>query len=194
MHSCCCALCLPTAQRLCYIFSVYVSIERLTTLLHNCNMYTCCCCNSGNCVCSFGLAAIRQSSNIFFTNGIYDPFTACGPTVNISDTITTASYGMICNCMQCPLFCNCNILSKLVFASDYALKQFLVCSLSTSQTPLPLQPAVCSALHHYISISDICRMRAAIANVEIANDNVASSKQCVSLKCMTQSADGTQLG
>ncbi|DBA71820.1 TPA: hypothetical protein ACH3X2_010973 [Trebouxia sp. C0005] len=39
---------------------------------------------------NFGLSAIRQSSNIFFTNGIYDPFIACGPTVNISATITVA--------------------------------------------------------------------------------------------------------
>jgi hypothetical protein len=46
------------------------------------------------CICSFGLSAVRQSSNIFFTNGIYDPFIACGPTVNISATITAAVYGM----------------------------------------------------------------------------------------------------
>jgi len=45
------------------------------------------------CICSFGLSAVRQSSNIFFTNGIYDPFIACGPTVNISATITAAVYG-----------------------------------------------------------------------------------------------------
>ncbi|DBA80617.1 hypothetical protein WJX77_006015 [Trebouxia sp. C0004] len=41
---------------------------------------------------NFGLSAVRQSSNIFFTNGIYDPFIACGPTVNISATITVAVY------------------------------------------------------------------------------------------------------
>ncbi|KAL0046716.1 hypothetical protein WJX82_008183 [Trebouxia sp. C0006] len=41
---------------------------------------------------NFGLSAVRQSSNIFFTNGIYDPFIACGPTVNISATITAAVY------------------------------------------------------------------------------------------------------
>ncbi|DBA69290.1 TPA: hypothetical protein ACH3X2_012961 [Trebouxia sp. C0005] len=41
---------------------------------------------------NFGLSAVRQSSNIFFTNGIYDPFVACGPTVNISATITAAVY------------------------------------------------------------------------------------------------------
>ena len=43
--------------------------------------------------CRFGLSSLRSSSNIFFTNGIYDPFTACGPTVNISDTITATIYG-----------------------------------------------------------------------------------------------------
>lgn len=45
------------------------------------------------CPCSFGLSAVRQSSNIYFTNGVYDPFIACGPTVDISDTITTQVYG-----------------------------------------------------------------------------------------------------
>ncbi len=44
-------------------------------------------------ICSFGLSAVRQSSNIFFTNGNYDPFIACGPTVNISATIIAAVYG-----------------------------------------------------------------------------------------------------
>lgn len=41
---------------------------------------------------NFGLSAVRQSSNIFFTNGEYDPFIACGPTVNISATIIAAVY------------------------------------------------------------------------------------------------------
>ncbi|KAL3145923.1 hypothetical protein ABBQ38_015287 [Trebouxia sp. C0009 RCD-2024] len=41
---------------------------------------------------NFGLSALRQSSNIFFTNGIYDPFIACGATKNISDTITAFVY------------------------------------------------------------------------------------------------------
>ena len=49
--------------------------------------------------CSFGLSAVRQSSNIFFTNGIYDPFIACGPTVNISSTIIAAVYGE-CTCLK----------------------------------------------------------------------------------------------
>lgn len=41
---------------------------------------------------NFGLAALRQSSNIFFTNGNYDPFIACGATVNISSTIIASVY------------------------------------------------------------------------------------------------------
>ena len=63
-------------------------------------MYAKHCCQSKPCVdtctcydCRFGLSSLRSSSNIFFTNGIYDPFTACGPTVNISDTITATIYG-----------------------------------------------------------------------------------------------------
>ena len=55
--------------------------------------------------CRFGLSALRASSNIFVTNGIYDPYTACGPTVNISDTITVAIYGKhstACYCCSCP--------------------------------------------------------------------------------------------
>lgn len=64
------------------------------------SMYANKCCQSKPCVdiyacydCRFGLSSLRSSSNIFFTNGIYDPFTACGPTVNISDTITATIYG-----------------------------------------------------------------------------------------------------
>ena len=49
-------------------------------------------------VCSFGLSAVRQSSNIYFTNGVYDPFIACGPTVDISETITAQVYGMHSSC------------------------------------------------------------------------------------------------
>ena len=45
------------------------------------------------CARSFGLSAIRQSSNIFFTNGLYDPFIACGPTKDITDTITAFVFG-----------------------------------------------------------------------------------------------------
>ena len=43
--------------------------------------------------CRFGLSALRSASNILFTNGIYDPYTACSPTVNLSDTITAIVYG-----------------------------------------------------------------------------------------------------
>jgi len=53
-------------------------------------IHTCACYD-----CRFGLSSLRSSSNIFFTNGIYDPFTACGPTVNISDTITATIYGRV---------------------------------------------------------------------------------------------------
>jgi len=71
-------------------------------------MYAKHCCRSQPCVdacacydCRFGLSSLRSSSNIFFTNGIYDPFTACGPTVNISDTITATIYGRgICKLFQ----------------------------------------------------------------------------------------------
>ena len=49
--------------------------------------------NSLTNACRFGLSALRSSSNILFTNGIYDPFTACGPTVNLSDSITATVYG-----------------------------------------------------------------------------------------------------
>lgn len=40
------------------------------------------------CKCSFGLSAIRQSSNILFTNGFLDPWSACVPSTNISDAVT----------------------------------------------------------------------------------------------------------
>ena len=51
-------------------------------------------------LCSFGLAALRQSSNIFFTNGNYDPFIACGATVNISSTIIASVYGALLVCLS----------------------------------------------------------------------------------------------
>ncbi len=44
-------------------------------------------------MCSTGLSAIRQSSNLFFTNGIVDPYSACAPSQNITDTVTVALYG-----------------------------------------------------------------------------------------------------
>lgn len=44
---------------------------------------------------TFGLNAIRQSSNIFFATGIYDFYTAASPSVDIFSTITTMLYGMI---------------------------------------------------------------------------------------------------
>ena len=35
---------------------------------------------------------------LLYTNGVYDPFIACGPTVDISDTITAQVYGKQCTC------------------------------------------------------------------------------------------------
>ncbi len=52
------------------------------------------------CNCSFGLSAIRQSSNIFFTNGFLDPLSACIPSTNISETVTVALHGNLSLALQ----------------------------------------------------------------------------------------------
>lgn len=74
--------------------------------------------------CRFGLSALRASSNILFTSGSYDPFTACSPTVNLSDTITAVMYGRAAvSQFQHVLHCPCCLRS-----SHPVCRHFVYCS------------------------------------------------------------------